>query len=183
MTLALLTSCVQSVYPFYEDSDVVFDKGLAGLWVGEGELKPCLLNIIADSTSEPGHYEVEFAKGAGGCSSLNPDRTKASGGARLLQVGQQRFLDVWDDKYFLHNILKIRVDSRTLALIPIDPDFLGDLIQQGTVKLQGRVQGSTMWLNNILLTSSTEDLRRFLAEHAGDKGLFSEKDALQFRRK
>ena len=100
----------------------------------------------------------------------------------MLQVGQQRFLDVWDDGCGLHNILKINADSQTLSLMPVDPELLEDLIDNKTVNLQGRTEGGGRWfLTEILLTSSTEDLHKFLAEHAGDKGLF--KDAAHFRRK
>jgi hypothetical protein len=158
MTLPLLTSCVRSVYPFYRNSDVVFDKDLAGSWAGEGELKGCLVNFVnigADATNnEVRHYDIEFSRApGGGCSDVLSDgRTEISGGAQLLQVGQQRFLDVWDDGCGLHNILKINADSQTLSLMPVDPELLEDLIDNKTVNLQGRTEGGGRWfLTEILL--------------------------------
>jgi hypothetical protein len=187
ITLAALSSlngcAVQSVYPWYEDEDVVFDGHLAGTWVGEEELKPCLLDITADSTRQVRHYNIEFSKVPGGCPDLNSDCVRLSGGAQVLQLGHQRFFDIWDDEYGLHNLLKIQTDSMTLSLVPMDPDLMGDLIRRKAVKLQGRVQGHTMWPDDVLLTSSSQDLRKFLRDHADDKNLFSEQDALKFHRK
>jgi len=177
-----LAGCVQSVYPFYEDSDVVFDGSLAGTWVGEGALKPCLLNITADPDRQGSHYDLEFSKVPGGCPDLDSGRAKLSGRGQVLQVGQQRFFDVWDGDYYLHNILKIKNDSQTLSLVPIDPDLLGDLIERKAVKLEGRIEGHSTWPDGVLLTSPSKDLRSFLSDRADDKELFSEKDALRFHR-
>ena len=180
--LFLMTGCVQSVFPFYQDSDVVFDGNLAGKWVGEEELKPCLLNITGDSSREVRHYNFEFSKVQGGCPDWNGDRQKLTGGGQLLQLGSQRFVDVWDDDYTLHSILKIKADAKTLALVPIDPDLVADMIDHKEAKLQGRVDAHAMWPSDIILTSPAQDLRNFLREHADDKGLFSEKDAFRFHR-
>jgi hypothetical protein len=187
VTLPLLTSCVQSVYPFYRDSDVIFDQDLAGSWVGVGEVvgdKGCLVDIVADAIREVRHYNVELARApGGGCSDVPSDLTPISGGAQLLKVGQQRFLDVWDDDYGLHNIFKINADSQTLSLIPVEPDPLEHRMNNKTVNLKGRIEGHTMWPTDILLTSSTEDLHKFIVKHAGDKDLFGAQDAVRLRRK
>jgi hypothetical protein len=58
MSLPLTTGCwVQSVYPFYEESDVVADDSLVGTWAGQGEVQPSLLNIAFD----PGEKVYNFA--------------------------------------------------------------------------------------------------------------------------
>ena len=186
VSLPLLAGCVQSVYPFYEDSDLVFDGSLAGTWVGEGELKPCLLTITADRSRQVRQYNLELLRVPGGCPDLNSDWSKPGGGGQLLQLGQQRFLDVWDDMCGLHTLLKVRANSHTLSLVPIDSDLLADFIRNKTVNLQGRIEGgSAAWgyPDDVLLTSATEDLRKFLRAHADDKNLFRETDALQFVRK
>lgn len=97
VTLAALFSLsgcvVESVYPWYEEGDVVFEGNLAGTWVGEKELNSCLLNIVADSTRQVRHYNIEFSKLPGGCPDLNSDCAKQSGGGQVLHLGRQRFFD------------------------------------------------------------------------------------------
>ncbi len=178
-----LTGClVQSVYPWYGDEDVVFDGNLAGAWIGEGPMKGCLLNITADPTRQVRHYNIELSKVPGGCQDLNSESAKLSGGGQMVQSGRLRFFDVWDDRCDLHTLLKINADSQTLSLVPMDPGFMADLIRQKVVKLQGRVEGHTMWPDDVLLTTSSSDLRRFLRRHADDKKLFSEEDTMKFHR-
>jgi hypothetical protein len=177
-----LTGClVQSVYPWYGDEDVVFDGNLAGAWIGEGPMKGCLLNITADPTRRVRHYNIEVSKVPGGCQDLNSESAKLSGGGQMVQSGQQRFFDVWDDRCDLHTLLKINTDSQTLSLVPMDPDSMANLIRQKVIN--GRIEGHTMWPDDVLLTSSSSDLRQFLRRHADDKELFSEEDTMKFHRK
>jgi hypothetical protein len=82
-------------------------------------------------------------------------------------------------------VLKINTESNTLSLVPIDPDLLADSIPNKTISLQGRIEGGSEafgFSDDVLLTSSSRDLRDFLGAHADDKDLFSDKDALQFHR-
>lgn len=171
----------QSVFPWYGDEDVVFDGNLAGTWIGEGALKSCLLNITADPTRQVRHYNVEFSNLPGGCPDF--DSGTLSAGGQMLQLGQQRFFDFWDDRCDLHTILKLNADSQTLSLVPIDPELLADLIRNKVVKLQGRIEGHTTLPADVLLISSSLELRRFLRGHANDKKLFPEEDAWKFHRK
>jgi hypothetical protein len=176
-----LTGCVvQSVYPWYGDEDVVFDGNLAGAWIGEGPMKGCLLNITADPTRQVRHYNIEVSTVPGGCQDVNSESAKLSGGGQMVQSGRQRFFDVWDDRCDLHTLLKINADSQTLSLVPMDPDSMANLIRQK--ELHGRIEGHTTWPDDILLTSSSSDLRRFLRRHADDKKLFSEEDTMKFHR-
>jgi hypothetical protein len=183
MTLVALfgfTGCVQSVYPWYEEQDVVFDGDLVGIWVGEGDLDSCVLRITGDPAFERRHYNLEFSKVEGGCPEID-DGINLSAGGQLVRVGRQRFLDVWDDDYHLHSILKMDLDPRALSLVPIDSDALGSLIRHKSVNLRGRVEGHLRDPDDVLLTSTTRDLRRFLIDHAGDPKLFSAE--LRFHRK
>ena len=173
--------CVQSVYPWYQDADVVFDGNLAGTWVGVGdEVKGCSVSVNADATCQVRHYDLELLGKT--CANLSLDSDKLTAGGQLLQQGQQRFLDFWDDRCDLHTLVKINVDRQTLSLIPMTPEPTEDLIGQKPAKLQGRVEGHTMWPDDVLLTSSSQNLRKFLRAYANDKDLFSKEDALTFHR-
>ncbi len=100
----------------------------------------------------------------------------------MVHSGRQRFLDVWDDRCDLHTLMKINADSQTISFLPMDPDLMADLIRKNAVKLRGRIQGHTTWPDDVLLTSSSSDLRRFLRRHANDKELFSEEETMKFHR-
>lgn len=174
------TGCVQSVSPWYEERDVVFDGDLAGIWVGEGDLDSCVLRITGGSAPESRFYNLEFSKVEGGCPDIK-DGFKLTGGGQLVRVDRQRFLDVWYDDYRLHSALKINLDPRVLSFVPIDSDALGSLIRHKSVKLRGRVEAHLRDPDDVLLTSTTRDLRRFLIDHGGDPKLFSAE--LRFHRK
>jgi hypothetical protein len=65
----------------------------------------------------------------------------------------------------------------------MDSDVLARFIDAKKEKLQGRVEGHTMQPDNVLLTSPTEDLRRFLRSHANDEKLFPAEETVKFHRK
>lgn len=174
------TGCVQSVYPWYEQRDVVFDADLAGKWVGEGDVHSCVLRITADPAREVRHYNLEVSKVEGSCPDIEHVVVNLSGGGQLVRIGGQVFLDVWGDDYGLHSLLKINLSPKTLSFVAIDSDDMGSLIRHKEVKLSGRVDGHTTEPDDVLLTSSTRDLRRFLITHASDPKLF--RPELRFHR-
>jgi len=185
--LTLLTGCwVQSVYPFYEESDVVVEPGLVGNWEGDSELESCLLKIGLDPTSRT--YTIETAK-------LGDIKTEAQCQAitfegKLVQIGSQRFLDVVPDQEKcwaapLDSLLKVETDKQKLVLTPLDPDWMANAMDDKSVKLDGRTQefGGFPRFVAITLVSRTGDLRDFLRQHGNDKGAFSETARMTFQRK
>ena len=183
LVLLSLTGCVKSVYPWHAEEDVAFDASLAGAWIGEGDIDGCLLRISADITHQARHYNFEITKDTPqGCSDLN-ESDKWAGGGQLLQIGQQRFVELWEDKCDLYTLLKLEADAQTITVVPMDSDALGELIRARKERLQGRVEGHTMQADDVLLTSSTEDLRRFLRSHADDKKVFAADVAVKFHRR
>src|SRR6266704_9567 len=180
LLLPILTGCwVQSVYPFYEDSDVVVDNNLAGAWSGEGELQPCLLNIAFDSGEKV--YNIAVSKSGEAKAEMKCTELRAKG--HLVQMGSQRFLDVVpsDEKSpaELHSLVKIKADGQDLVLVPIDADWLANAIRDKTLDLPARIddKGSTV------LPSTTRDLRNLLRESADAKGAFSDEDQMRFHKK
>src|SRR5437588_12096131 len=72
LNLPLLTGCwVQSVYPFYRDSDVIVDPTLTGTWAGDEEVKSCLLKIGWDSDSQS--YKLELSSSQAGITKQDSD--------------------------------------------------------------------------------------------------------------
>lgn len=188
LVLPFLTGCwVQSVYPFYEDSDVIVDNTLAGEWIGEGELKNCLLTISLELSVKI--YSIAAKPTVAG-SEAHSDCDSGTLKARLAQVGQQRFVDIvpdGDNSWTpLDMILKLDTYKQHLALTPLDAEWIADAITRKSAKLQGRIGGAADsfpvgWMT-VTLVSSTSDLREFLRQHADDKRAFSETGRMEFRR-
>jgi hypothetical protein len=84
VSLLALSGCwVQSVYPFYEDSDVIVDSNLTGTWAGDGELKGCSLGISLDATVQA--YTLVVSKSADADPNLECDSMTSQG--KLVQMG------------------------------------------------------------------------------------------------
>ena len=184
MCLPLTTGCwVQSVYPFYEESDVVADASLAGTWVGEAELQPCLLNISFD----PGEkvYNIAISRSAEAKEGMKCAEMTAKG--HLVEVGSQRFVDVvpTDEKSpaELHCLMKVKPDGQNLVLVPLDADWLADAIRDKTLDLTARIDEKVVPPVDVILTSPTQDLRNLLRKSGDAVGAFSDKDQMRFHKK
>ena len=177
--LLSLNGCVQSVYPWYEERDVVFDPALAGTWlVDADDGKDCVVTITAGPNRKVRQYNVDIATAS--C----PDAdSNISGGAQLLQVGSSRYLNVWDDTYYLNSLMKIRRDGDGFALIAMDPESLELLMTKSKPRLRARLQAHAIVPDDVLVTSETTDLRRFLRENAGKESLFNTENEFRIRRR
>jgi len=184
MSLPLTTGCwVQSVYPFYEESDVVADDSLAGTWLGEAELQPCLLNIAFDPGEKA--YNIAMSKSAEATEEMKCVEMTAKG--HLVQLGSQRFVDVvpTDEKSLaqLHSLMKVKLDGQNLVLVPLDADWLADAIRDKTFDLTARIDEKVVPPVDVILTSPTRDLRNLLRKSGDAEGAFSDKDQMRFRKK
>jgi hypothetical protein len=184
MSLPLTTGCwVQSVYPFYEESDVVADNSLVGTWAGEGELQPCLLNIAFDPGDKV--YDIAVSKSAEAKEEMKCTEISAKG--HLVQLGSQRFLDVipTDEKSLaeLHSLMRVKPDRQNLVLVPMDADWLADAIRDKTLDLTARIDEKVVPPVDVILTSPTRDLRTLLRKSGDAEGAFSDKDQMRFHKK
>jgi hypothetical protein len=187
MSLPLTTGCwVQSVYPFYEESDVVADNTLVGTWAGEGELQPCLLNITFDPEEKA--YSIATSKSGEAKAGMKCEEMSAKG--HLVQLGSERFLDILptDDKSpaELHSLVKIRPDRQNLVLVPIDANWLANAIRDKTLDLTARIDENgpaVIPSVDLILTSPTRDLRKVLRESGDARVAFSDEDQMRFHKK
>lgn len=187
--LLTLTGCwVQSVYPFYRDSDVVVDPTLTGTWAGEDELKSCFLKISLDSQTQTYELEVSGSRaGVGQDSAAQCESARLEG--KLAQVGTLRFFDLSiddPDKFWpasLQVVLKVEIQKQSLTLTPLDAEWMANALNKNETKLQGRVQesGGLLPVVGVTLVSPTSDLREFLL-NADGKSAFSDSDRMSFVR-
>jgi len=96
--VACLTGCVplDSLNPLYTDKDIVFDESLLGKWVTVGKDDQDVMEFVAlkDDKDKPVGYTIYMMGHEDGrCTNLQYE-------ARLVKIGERRFLDVmpkqWD---------------------------------------------------------------------------------------
>jgi hypothetical protein len=179
----LLNGCapIASFFPLYKDDDKAFETRLLGTWKVE---KPDPKNpddkntrwIFAKSKDENFY---DFKLGAVG----------AKGGflakARLVKIGPSLFVDfegdtsnkVWDSKDIVipfpvmqvHMMGRIWLEKDRVEIHFLKDSWVKDEIRAGSFGLPHLGENGDM-----ILTAGTDDLRRFMEEHAEDKDALSD---------
>ena len=183
--LLVLPGCwVASMNPLYDegtwdhshdDPDVVHDQSLVGSWSLTDKKCTTLLTFAAEQEG----YDMQSTEQGEGCSD---DKIHRKG--RLVKLGTHYFLDVepmpsdvCDMCAAKHNIFLTEFDKATLALTPIDSDWLKRSIEAKTVSL-ATVAGDTD-----TITASSKDLKAFCRKFAENKEAFKAESAETFTRK
>jgi hypothetical protein len=102
----------------------------------------------------------------------------------IVRLDKYRFLDinpksadVCDLCLPLHNFFLISQQNDTLALTPVDFDWLKEAMAQGKVTL-AHLNG-----DGLTLTASSKDLKDFVRRYAEDKAAFKPDSSTTFKRK
>ena len=183
--LLVLPGCwVSSINPLYDegsienphtDSDLVFDPSLIGSWNSDDQKCTTLITIAAKDRG----YDLQGASQGEGCSDDKFHRQ-----ARLVKLDAHYFLDmspmeddVCDMCLGKHDILLAKFDKDTLALTPIDSDWLKKSLATKVVAL-ATVAGDTD-----TITASSKDLKAFCRQFAENAEVFKPESTEKFRRK
>ena len=180
LTIALAGCVVTSVYPFYTDTDLVFDPALVGQWVG----------VEKDGTTKD---KLEFKK--------NGDKEYVVAleenhfledkyVAHLFKLKEQLFLDFCPlerhDPDFIpvHQIMKITVTGTRMKTIGIKYDWLTQLLTQNPHALRHVVTKNPKDANgkaeeHVVLTATTKELQEFVLKNLDTKDAWTEPDEYQ----
>jgi hypothetical protein len=183
-SVSLFQGCwVYSVYSLHEDdSETVFDSSLLGHWKQpEGG---CVL-LITDGGS--GSYQVQYiapgVRQEDGC--LLETGTSAGFQGRLVEVGGQRFLDVMPTEresrhhsIRVHSFFKVTLDAQSLALVPLDPEWLKQAVEGGQVELDALAESDGVHV----ITATSEELRAFLRDYGDNNEAFPLGPSFVYRR-
>jgi hypothetical protein len=110
----------------------------------------------------------------------------------LVKLDNHRFLDVAPDSAEvcelclpLHSFFPISQENDTLALIPLNDEWLSAAIVQNKVRLAHIYQDNypREVTNDAALTASSKDLKAFVRKYADDKAAFKPDPNLVFKRK
>ena len=150
----LLVGCVvQSVHPFYRESDVVYEPALLGKWTTQDEDNYHW--IFEQSTTNS--YKLTIAKGT----------NSSAFEVNLFKLEGQYFLDgyeVNDSDYLFapHHLLMVRSLSPYLEVVPLDIDWLKDYLEENPRALKHTVysRGESSYLSFRLSSASTPGIPR-----------------------
>ncbi len=154
---------VQSLYPLAPESDSVFEQSLVGTWIQKGGD-----TWTFQRSGDRGYDLVVTEKGS-----------PAKFDAHLVRLGEFLFLDtapgdsgITNLFYILH-LAPTHTISRTwlrgdiLLLAPLADEWLKEMMDQSRVNISNvRVH------DHIILTATTEELRKFVVEHADNPQAF-----------
>jgi hypothetical protein len=169
----ILAGCVPSWNPLYTQKDTVFDAALLGRW-------------LPITTNEGSKEAWAFGKKGEKCYELqqtDEQGRKANFDLRLVQLGKNRFLDLYLSKVEgdnvnlnawagfslapAHLILKVEQIEPALKIAAMNPDWLKKLVSDHPDAIGHRI----VFDGDVILTASTSDLQKFVLEHC-EEGLF-----------
>jgi hypothetical protein len=183
--LIVLPGCwVSSIKPLYDegsildshkDPDEVFDRSLVGTWTATDDNCTTLMTI----TDKDQVYDLQSAEQGERCSDSKFHRQGV-----LVKLDTYYFLDVspitgdvCDMCVAKHEIFLAKFDKATLALTPIDSDWLRKALEAKTVTL------TTLDGDTDTVTASSRDLKAFCREFAENTEAFKPESAEAFDRK
>ena len=155
---ALLSSAclVVSLQPVYEPETIAFDPAVLGSWTSADE--DVTLTI---ERGEWHSYHVIATQGN--------NRYRLS--ARLTRVGTGLYLDGTDLPALtlaVHGLCRLVLTEEGMTLAALNYEAFEQKARAGGHELPMVVDAR----RNIVITASTADLRRWLAQHADDEGVF-----------
>jgi hypothetical protein len=171
--------CVHSISPAYSKSDAVEDPGLVGTWTsGKPDEKDDTV-LIEKAVNEP--YKVTMHDGKSGNDAVYEThlvKLNETSFADLLVVGFRHGTDEIELPIGvepLHEIVKYKLNGDDLQFWGISGDQFESASKQTGFALQFKMTQEKH--GDALLTSSTEQIREYLAAHPSE--IFGEADHLK----
>ncbi len=167
-TLVIFTSCVPSINPIYTEKDLITDQAFIGTFTDPESSEKWQFTWVDNNEFKLLHTSEEGRTGA------FTARFLKVGGRVFLDIvpkgGQENSNDFFKGHFFkTHTFIQIHQKGRSISISYLDPEWLNKKLAKepralGHLKLDGQ----------LLLTDTTENLQRFLAENVDTPGAFSE---------
>ena len=169
------SSCIDhSVHAWFPGKEAQFDSALLGTWTYENEGEKTHLTFQRDSD---GFYRLDYTSTKR--NSQNQDR--GSWNAKLLRMNGVTFLDYQpragetsaDGAWLIptHGLARLNLQDKRLSLSLLNSSRLESDAKSGRL-----AELKSTWLpdGDLLLTSNTEELYRYLLKHAAEEDFFEE---------
>jgi hypothetical protein len=183
LTLFFGSCTIFSLHPLYEEADLLEDPRLTGLWqdTDDGD------EYVQFKEIDNKKYLFRYMERQGNENSMDLLDT-VSFEAGLLKVGDHYFLDLYpyyegeeEEDYYLfrnfipaHSFLKIEYVEDNILLYLFNYDRLKMLFEQNRIRIKHELIESGKVTDYIVITASTEDLKRFIRKYADDKEAFDD---------
>jgi hypothetical protein len=177
---ALLGGClpVMSIYPFYSDTDVVFDTKLLGTWVNDPN-NPSTIWEFTRAKEPNNAYKMIFSDQEG---------RKGTFTARLIKLNNALYIDAITDELPMdtkdpnmtkwvynspllipaHTLLRVNItDSQLKLAITLDTSMQELLKEHSDAVKYYSID------DRMILISTTAELKAFVLKYSGDKRFFA----------
>jgi len=169
LAMALLSGCItQSIHPIYDSRTLIFDDGLVGTWEIPGEEESWLFE-----QDGPRRYKLFWS---------TKYEADVEMEARLVQIGEARFLDIYFDSppegvgelasvFMLpvHTVLRVDAADGDLKLSALGSDWL-----ERHLKANPGAIAHTFTDGRVVLTAGTDELQRFYTDLLGEPKAWEE---------
>ncbi|MFQ6674022.1 MAG: hypothetical protein ACE5GH_04475 [Fidelibacterota bacterium] len=163
----LVTSClIKSIHPWYDGNTTIFESSLLGKWINREE--GISMNFIQKGDVS---YEVEYVD-SGDTSQFMVHLTTIKNGTYLDYEPVAETAEDFSGELVLrlHSLMKIEMTENALVIRPVNYDRMKTKARAG--ELEGvRYQFID---DDLILTSSTPVLRKFVGEHGHETEFFDE---------
>jgi hypothetical protein len=168
----ILAGCVPSLHSLFTEKDTFFDPQLVGAWSSSSESSKETWQFTKKPDSNS--YEVIFT---------DNDGNKGSFVGALGKIDGMTFLDLFPDNTLMeirsnefyqahlvpaHTFMKIEQIQPVLKMRAMDPDKTREMLKNDPNLLKYELIDD----NRVVITAPTQQLQKFMKEHANDKGLF-----------
>jgi len=165
--LSLLAGCVPSLHPLYTDQDVIFDQSVLGMWAEDNSKETWAL-------TRDGEKEYKLIH-------TDEDGKKGEFVAHLLKVEGRMFLDLYpvepelpqNDFYrghllLVHRFAAVLQTEPAILISSLDSEWLKKFLDKHPSALRHEKVD-----DEILITESPKELKKFLLTHLKTEGAFS----------
>ena len=172
-----------TINPLYTDKDLVFDPTLVGVWSDKDDSKETWTFEKAGDKS----YKFVYVESDGEVGQFE---------ARLLKIGDARFLDFFPDESGItemnrsgfykihllrtHSFLRVLQIEPTLLMTPMDLKWMRQFLAKNPQAIRHEIIGDGDDAQ-IVLTASTIELQRFVLTHLKTEGAFGDRIDLKRR--
>jgi hypothetical protein len=169
----VLSGCIPSVHPLYNEDDLVFNEEILGEWVEAGS-------------------EVKWVFEAASYNSyvlrITEDRKLSNIELHIVKLGDNFFFDFYpgDNDHIkdmngylslqfipVHTFAKVNITPEYIEVYRLDPSWLEEILDNDPSQIKHEKTSEY-----ILLTASTDDLQRFIIAYAELEEMYLEKEVL-----